>query len=399
MTTFFAYSSFSFIVLTLWTCFEVRGSTAENPRRRRFYKDAQFTAIQNYSLRNVIIDFKFVKNSIGCVQACLEHPGCISVNFNTQGNPNHLCELCNQTLYSTKDENKITKARYTYLWPQYPSICSESPCQNGGNCSYVYDDKLGVVLDYRCSCHPYTSGRHCENGPFRSCQDIINNTGDHELEDGVYSLLLDSTAVEVMCHMKNIPGCSKKGWMPVMKTDPHEDTFAYHSSYWSNKVAYNVSAGKTGFDNYETKLPTYWTVPFKELCVGFRVGESTKFTTIPYQATSLYDVVADGIERRFTIGRKAWKSLIPGASLQRDCELEGFNLKAPRGRMLRLGIIADHIDSSSPCTGGPDSFLGFAMEKFPAASFQHGNMCHHKSRHCDTNTLEYIPAFGYILVR
>lgn len=177
-----------------------------------------------------------------------------------------------------------------------------------------------------------------------------------------------------------------------------QNTFAYRSSYWSNKIAYNVSAGKTGFDNYETKLPTYWTVPFKELCVGFKVGENINFTTIPYEATSLYDVIADGVERKFTIGRYAWKSLIPGASLQPNCELEGFNVKAPSGRKLRLGIIADYIDSYSQCRGTPDSFLGFAKDRF-SASFQHGNMCDYKSHQCDTKTLEYISAFGYILVR
>jgi hypothetical protein len=136
-------------------------------------------------------------------------------------------------------------------------------------------------------------------------------------------------------------------------------------------------------------------VPFKEICIGFKVDESLKFTTIPYNATSLYDVIADGTERRFSIGKAAWKSLIPGSSLQKKCIREGFNVKVPRGQSLRLGIIADD-DPYNTCRTPADSFLGFAQNKFKV-SYNHGNVCYWAP--CDTNSLEYIPAFGYILVR
>jgi hypothetical protein len=50
----------------------------------------------------------------------------------------------------------------------------------------------------------------------------------------------------------------------------------------------------SGFDDQETKLATYWNTPFKEICLGMKVNNSLNFISISYQASSLYDVIADG---------------------------------------------------------------------------------------------------------
>ncbi|KXJ07098.1 putative skeletal organic matrix protein 5 [Exaiptasia diaphana] len=46
------------------------------------------------------------------------------------------------------------------------------------------------------------------------------------------------------------------------------------------------------------------------------------------RARSLYSVIADNRYRRVSIGRNKWKSLIPGSSLQKYCNREGFNSKS-----------------------------------------------------------------------
>ncbi|KXJ07095.1 hypothetical protein AC249_AIPGENE13951 [Exaiptasia diaphana] len=49
---------------------------------------------------------------------------------------------------------------------------------------------------------------------------------------------------------------------------------------------------------------------------------------VNYKARSLYSVIADNRYRRVSIGRNKWKSLIPGSSLQKYCNREGFNSKS-----------------------------------------------------------------------
>ena len=91
------------------------------------------------------------------------------------------------------------------------------------------------------------------------------------------------------------------------------ETFNSSSSYWENKQSYKPAGGLSGFDDQETKLPTYWSTSFKELCVGMKVGNDLKFVSISYPASSLYDLIADGQYRGTSLGRQKWKSLINGS--------------------------------------------------------------------------------------
>jgi hypothetical protein len=54
-----------------------------------------------------------------------------------------------------------------------------------------------------------------------------------------------------------------------------QSTFRYTSALWQNKVPYRVTAGQSGVDHQETKLPTYWTMPFKSLCLGMKTRAQT----------------------------------------------------------------------------------------------------------------------------
>ena len=89
-----------------------------------------------------------------------------------------------------------------------------------------------------------------------------------------------------------------------------------------------------------------------------RVGGETRFLVVQKQASSLYSLVADGGYRSTSLGRNAWKSLIRGSSLQRNCGKEGFNaLGSGRSDLfrVRIGIIGNQENECH----SPDSFIGF----------------------------------------
>lgn len=178
-------------------------------------------------------------------------------------------------------------------------------------------------------------------------------------------------------------------------------TFHYNSSYWSNYSSYNPAGGLTAFDDQETKLPTYWSTSFKELCVGMKVRAELNFVSINYSANSLHSLIADGKYRQTNIGRQKWKSLISGSSLQSNCNLEGFNIV--RGSLTenvrtRLGVVGNEQENCA----SPDSFLGFGgknestychpRQDFPTIC---GNLAY-----CEPdNGNKDIKSMGYILVR
>ena len=172
-----------------------------------------------------------------------------------------------------------------------------------------------------------------------------------------------------------------------------QQTFHYDSSLWSNKEAFKLDGGRTGFDSQETKLPSYWNTSFSKICLGMKIGQQIKFIVINKQANSLYSLIADGKYRRTSLGRDTWKSLIgSGASLQNGCNREGFNAKSDvqsLGKDLakaRIGILGNEIKACSQC----DSRIGFGT----------GGL------HDDSNTCGNQHAFakntkglGYILVQ
>ena len=153
----------------------------------------------------------------------------------------------------------------------------------------------------------------------------------------------------------------------------------------------------TGLDSRETKLPTYWTTPFKKICLGMKIdGQDTRFIVINKAADSLYSLIADGKHRATSLGRHTWKKLIGSqASLQLNCNKEGFNLHTDRRghNRARIGILANQ---EKHCKN-PDSRIGFGTEGYPG----HGNTCGNAAnrRYRPDNGGKNIRAMGYIFVQ
>ncbi|XP_046857622.1 uncharacterized protein LOC124451035 [Xenia sp. Carnegie-2017] len=240
-----------------------------------------------------------------------------------------------------------------------------------------------------------------ENEHYASCKDVKKKTGS--TKPGSYKIKYPANGfTNVYCHLTSLPGCSGGGWTLTMKISGHKDTFHYSSNYWSNKDVHNVGGGTTGFDEQETKLSTYWTTSFNEICLGMKQGNDLRFISISYKASSLYGIIADGKYRKTSIGRSKWLSLAANADIQRNCNLEGFNVDpVKRGRFtkVRIGILGNQ---ENDCRS-PDSFFGFggvssfnrvhcSMPKIPNTS---GN-----SAYCRLSggNIE-IRTMGYVLVR
>ncbi len=136
------------------------------------------------------------------------------------------------------------------------------------------------------------------------------------------------------------------------------------------------------------------------------MNNNLNFISISYQASSLYNLIADGSYRSTNIGRTKWLSLVKGSGLQPYCDREGFNVYAPHSliaqpQVARIGIIGNE-DGDRQCHS-PDSYFGF------------GGLSKHKRIHCGmpktSNTCgnaaycgssggnREIPAMGYIFVR
>ena len=135
-------------------------------------------------------------------------------------------------------------------------------------------------------------------------------------------------------------------------------TFHYDSQFWSNRNAYNIAGGKTGFDSQETKLPTYWNTLFSQVCLGMKIGLQLRFIVINRQANSLYSLLADGKYCATSLGHNTWKTLIGSpASLQRNCNKEGFSAmgSAKGSSKARIGFLGNN---EGDCVT-PDSRIGF----------------------------------------
>ncbi|XP_029203632.2 uncharacterized skeletal organic matrix protein 5-like [Acropora muricata] len=221
-----------------------------------------------------------------------------------------------------------------------------------------------------------------------SCQEVYK--ANREFKSGVYKLKIGSQEVSVYCQ-KEIHGCGCGGWTPVMKIDGKKNNFGYDSRYWSNKESFNPQGGTTGFDESETKLPSYWSTPFSKICLGMKVGDGTpKFILMNKTADSLYSLIADGKYRPTTLGKDTWKKLIETSSLQQHCNKQGFN-SVTSLQKVRIGIQSNQEDNCNSC----DSRIGFGGADHPDASNTCGNVASHNGAAGERR----IKAMGYILVQ
>jgi len=157
--------------------------------------------------------------------------------------------------------------------------------------------------------------------PPASCKAVLDAGG--ATGDGVYWIAPDGVAAnafQVWCDMTTDGG----GWTLVMKIDGTKTTFAYDSAYWTNATTYG--AGALFYDQNEAKLASFSTVSFARVLLQMRYGGATQSLVVPQAAASLYELLRSGAYVPTSLGRAAWKGLVGAASLQPNCNAEGFNV-------------------------------------------------------------------------
>ena len=124
-----------------------------------------------------------------------------------------------------------------------------------------------------------------------------------------------------------------------------------------------------------------------------KIGHQVNSIVINKQANSLHSLIADGNYRSTSLGRHTWKKLIgQQASLQRNCNQEGFNThRVGPHTKARIGI---RSNEQNDCIT-PDSRIGFGAAGYPVLDNTCGNVAWHEPDNGEKN----IKAMGYILVQ
>ena len=124
-----------------------------------------------------------------------------------------------------------------------------------------------------------------------------------------------------------------------------------------------------------------------------KIGHQVNSIVINKQANSLHSLIADGNYRSTSLGRHTWKKLIgQQASLQRNCNREGFNSHTVRHHSkARIGIISNEQNECN----SPDSRIGFGTGAYP----HNDNTCGNTASWYPDNGNKNIKAMGYILVQ
>ena len=123
-----------------------------------------------------------------------------------------------------------------------------------------------------------------------------------------------------------------------------------------------------------------------------KIGLQVNSIVINKQANSLHSLIADGDYRSTSLGRDTWKKLIGRqASLQRNCNKEGFNCHGLIRNKARIGIIGNEQNECN----SPDSRIGFGFGGYPYGD----NTCGNTASHEPDNGNRNIKAWGYILVQ
>ena len=126
-----------------------------------------------------------------------------------------------------------------------------------------------------------------------------------------------------------------------------------------------------------------------------KINNQINFIEISKSASSLYSLMADGQYRNTSLGRDKWKSVVgPDASLQLNCNMEGFNAECTMtGRSkARIGILGNEGgDGCHSC----NSRIGFGT----GGDHDDSNTCGNDARFGGDNGDQRIKAMGYILVQ
>ena len=162
----------------------------------------------------------------------------------------------------------------------------------------------------------------------------------------------------------------------------------------------NQSSGKSGFDHDETKMPSFWSTPFTKLCLGMQAaGQETTWITVFHQASSLHSIMSNNIHYATDLGRRQWKSLLANSSLQKKCNMEGFNVKPSDGKndtaVTRIGLLGGN---NNDCRSY-DSRIGFGSKGSSFGQYDDNSCGNESAKKGNDNGVKHIKANCFILLQ
>ena len=179
--------------------------------------------------------------------------------------------------------------------------------------------------------------------------------------------------------------------------------FNYTSPYWTNNETYAAEEGLEGLTEKQSKSASYWNTPFSKICLGMKANNVTKWIATHHEASSLFDVIANGNYTSTSFGKEAWKFLIDDSSIQKYCNREGFNVQLTNyynsagGYInVRIGIAANNYNNCNHC----DSCIGFGISFLGCDGNKRNSTCGDILGVCTAPENDgESPTFGFVLVQ
>ncbi len=136
-----------------------------------------------------------------------------------------------------------------------------------------------------------------------------------------------------------------------------------------------------------------------------KVNNVTKWIVIQHEASSLFNVIADGKFSETNAGKEVWKSLIDGSALQENCNKEGFNVQVKNNAYevayvnVRVGLVANNQKNCYSV----DSTIGFGTSVRGCGACRDDGKVRNTTcgniSFCGKINNTNTAAFGYILVQ